>query len=165
MTTFSTLSFADHVDPRELQLKSAFIFKLAKFVQWPDGSYLKNQQTFNICIADNFEFTQSLTSSSQYRKIKNKTVRTWNVLKVDTINFCQIIYFHDTNPSDTKAYLDKIEGMPVLTIGSSTDFSKSGGIIRFAQKKNNISFEINNSLAKSNGLDINAHLLRLSDVK
>lgn len=159
---------AENVDLRELQLKSAFLYKISKFVQWPSELVTKDngsQQSFNICVANNIEFYDFLTSSTKNRQLKNKTIRIWNVLTVDNPQFCQLIYLHDTNVSDTKLFLNQLANKPVLTIGSGSSFTELGGMIRFVQRKNNIGFVINNSLAKNVKLKINAHLLRLSEVK
>jgi hypothetical protein len=55
-----------------------------------------------------------------------------------------------------------VKGSAVLTVGESSDFAESGGMIRFCMDGNKIRFEINLAAVNAAKLKMSARLLTLA---
>ena len=58
--------------------------------------------------------------------------------------------------------LERLQGLPVLTVGDSEQFAQQGGMIGFSLQDNKVRFEINLGAAQQAGLKISSRLLTLA---
>ena len=76
----------------------------------------------------------------------------------------RVLYIATSEKERYRSVLDLIAEEPVLTVGESAEFTKSGGIIGFSVKDSKVRFKINVSAAAKVGLDISSKLLKLADL-
>ena len=60
--------------------------------------------------------------------------------------------------------IDRLRGLPVLTVGESEGFAAQGGCVNFYIEANKIRFEVNLQAAKQQHLRISAKLLALARI-
>ena len=79
------------------------------------------------------------------------------------IDECDALYIDDTISTDeTSRLLDKVGGMPILTVGESAVFWSEGGVIRIKEVDHRLVFDINLDSAGKVGLSFRSKLLRLA---
>jgi hypothetical protein len=152
---FVTLPSTTFAADREQALKTAYIYQISRFVDWPNIS----APSFNICILSNNDFFQTTSTFFKRKRIHKKPV---NLIKVDSDNIpttCQVVFI-DKTYSNIK--LDTHSG--VLTISDKKDFSVNSGAIELFIVQNKLRFSINNSIAQKSGLRIRPQLLDLAQV-
>ena len=57
-----------------------------------------------------------------------------------------------------------VRGRPILTVGDTEGFARSGGMIRFITERNIIRLRINMDESRAVGIAISSRLLRAADI-
>jgi len=144
----------------QYQVKAAFIFNFAKFVDWPADAF-GDGGTLVVGVVGDDPFGGALErlngSTANGRRLQIKRLRSGDNLRV-----CQILFISNSEGRNLGKILDSIKGSSVLTIGEMSQFSQSGGIIRFLIQDNKVRFEINVRAAGQARLSISSKLLALS---
>jgi hypothetical protein len=144
----------------EYQVKAAFIFNFAKFVDWPsDASGNGGALVVGVVGEDPFggALDQLNGNTVNGRRLQIKRMR-WG----DDLRGCQILFISASEGKHLGKILESIKGTSVLTIGEMPQFNQSGGMIRFVIQDNKVRFEINAAAAGQARLRISSKLLALS---
>src|SRR5258705_11226222 len=130
--------------PTEYQIKAAFIFNFAKFVEGPAAAFPKASSPIVVGVLGENPFHDALEKT-----IKNKTVDEHPVVirefraATDMTN-CHILFISSSEKARLPQILKQLNGRSVLTIGEMPGFTEAGGIINFVLEGSKIRFQINN---------------------
>jgi hypothetical protein len=80
----------------------------------------------------------------------------------DDLRGCQILFISNSEGRNLGKILDSIKGTSILTIGETSQFNQSGGMIRFVIQDDKVRFEINAHAARQARLRVSSKLLALS---
>jgi hypothetical protein len=149
----------------EYEVKAAYIFNFAKFIQWSDDSFSSDDSYFVIGIYGENPFGKVLDRTLKGRSIHN---RKWLIKYYDNpekIDSCHILYVSDVSKTECLNIIKSIKEKPILTIGNNIDeFCELGGIINFTKQYSKYRFEINNNAAIRVKLSISSKLLSLAKI-
>lgn len=145
----------------ETRLKSIWLEKFSKFIEWPANDSL---DYFTITILGEGVINGYLEEIYKNRTIKNKPVKIKVIDKVDSLEACNILFVNAEQAKELDKILDKVKSKPILTIGDTQGFAKQGVIINFYLEQNKVRFELNISAAKSSGLDVDFRLLEAAKI-
>lgn len=142
----------------EYRVKAAFLLNFAMFVDWPPGT-VGRELIIGIIGEDPF--------ASTINSLKGKTVKGIPVVirRYDSVGEALEAHILYISPSERQALgqiLKTTRGKPVLTVGDSRGFMRSGVMINMLVIQKRIGFEINNQAANQAGLHISSHLLKLA---
>lgn len=152
----------EDTQPTEYQIKAAFIFNFAKFVEWPAAAFEKASSPIIVGVIGENPFQDALEKT-----IKSKTVDEHPVIimqfraATDATN-CHILFISSSEKARLPQILKQLKGRSVLTVGEMPGFTEAGGMINFVLEGTKIRFQINNDTANSVGLKISSKLLRLA---
>ncbi|WP_456373662.1 YfiR family protein [Thiolapillus sp.] len=147
----------------EYRLKAALIYKLTRFVEWPDA---KNQteEDFGICILGRDDFGGALDALEK-RTVNEHPIRIHRFVQSEAVDArCQILFISESKRPFLRKILRFVSQYPVLTISDMEGFARRGGMIEFTQGEKRIGFRINLGQAVSAGLKIAAPLLDLAAI-
>ena len=148
----------------EQKIKVALVYKLGKFVYWPDSPLQQQNKVFTICVLGNDPLNPAFMILEN-RKIGVLPIKIEYVEQsIDIDNGCRIAFITESKRAFLKNILQRLDNRPVLTISDSHGFAESGGIIELRQEASRIGFTINLNSARRAGLEIAAPLLELSTV-
>jgi len=150
--------------PLEFQVKAAFLYNFAKFVEWPREAFRDADAAFVICVVDDEEFADALDRAIQGKTVDGRGFQVRRLPASDPTDFCQILYLGAAGSSRLAGLLETLRGAPVLTVGDALGFIRHGGIINFIVRDNRLRFEINPDAASRAGLRISSKLLTLASV-
>jgi hypothetical protein len=77
---------------------------------------------------------------------------------------CHVLFISNSESARLPQILAALQAKPVLTVGESDSFSKSGGMIRFVTERNRIRMRINLAAATAAHLTISSKLLRPAEI-
>jgi hypothetical protein len=145
----------------EYRVKAAFLYNFAKFVEWPDQEKADPCLPIIIGILGDDPFGPELDT------IRKKTINSHHITikhfdKSEDITGCHLLFISHTGLDEIRKALQKTNSRPVLTIGETEGFARSGGVIGFIEQQNKIRFEINRAAAARAGLTISSKLLKLA---
>lgn len=142
-------------DSREYSVKAAYLYNFAKFIEWP-----KSDKVLDICVLGDNPFGNSLRLLEK-EKAGDRAIRVYNKTTRDTIGRCDMIFISKSSDAldDIFAYL---RGKPVLTVGESDDFARTGGMIGFVMVHGRVKLEINSGAIAAAGLTVDPTLLEIA---
>lgn len=145
--------------PTEQQLKTAFLFNFAKFVDWPAGSDRSTTGTFDLCIGGTEQFAVAREFLAG-KTLRGRRVEVRSVQSAADMAGCQLL-FVSAKMIQLERTLEQLEG-PVLTVGESDTFIPNGGMINIVRADNRLHFEIERGAGARAGLHFSSQLLKLA---
>ena len=147
---------------REYEVKAAFIYNFAKFVEWPPED-ARNTEPITIAVVGKNPFGDALDLLRE-KTIGDRKIVVKRFARVDDIVKCHILFICASENQRLPHILKITEKWHVLTIGDVTGFAQSGGIINFIIVDDKVRFEINVDAAQRAGLKISSQLLKLASI-
>lgn len=149
---------ADDNDIHEDEVKAAFVYNFAKFVEWPKD--IINGQ-INLCISGESPLGFSALKTIDGRTAQDKQLVTKLLNKSDDLKGCHIVFIAGSEHGRMSQLLKLAHQQHALTIGDMDGFTK-GGAIGLVKADEKIRFNINLLAAKEAGLTISSRLLSLA---
>jgi YfiR/HmsC-like len=146
----------------EYQVKAAFLFHFAQFVDWPPEAFKDAATPLTYCTVGEDPFHGALDASLNGKAIDGRPARVLHFRQVQEIQGCQILFLGTSERKFISATLANLKASPVLTVGESENFVQQGGMIGFFLEDNKVRFEINLDVADRAKLKISARLLALA---
>jgi len=151
----------EHGFEREYEIKAAFVYNFAKFVEWPENKFKNPKAPVVLGILGSSPIGTALES------LENKTVRGRQltiqpVAAPKNLSQYHMLYICESEKSDLKRIIEHLGSQSILTISDIQDFNKTGGHINLVIRQNKIRFIINSGAAKKANLKISSRLLKLS---
>jgi hypothetical protein len=148
----------------EYAVKTAMVYKLTKFINWPDVAFAEEGSPLNICVAKGSSFAKPI-QSLQGRVVRGHAIEIilFKYLSAEEQQ-CQVLVISRKEAKQADQLLLAVAEKPVLTIGDSDGFAEQGGIIGLELEQSRVSFAINVEAGQQAGLSINAQLLQLAKI-
>jgi len=150
--------------PSEYQLKAAFLYTFAKFIDWPSDSFATDHSSFAICILGVDPFGSTIDDTLRGKAIGDHPVVIERAKEPSEVRHCQIVFISSSEKSRLPEVLMALQGANVLIVGETERFADSGGTIQLILDQNHIRFAINTNAAESAGLRISSKLLALAKI-
>lgn len=144
---------------QEYQIKAAFLYNAAKFIEWPPESSASG--SFVIGIIGDDPFGNVLDDLSS-KTIRGKKIVIRRFSSLDKVRDCQLLFIPATERRRLSAVLSTSRDYAVLTVSDLDGFAKSGGMIEMAMDKGRLGFDVNNQQVRKQGLKISAQMLKLA---
>jgi hypothetical protein len=162
----STVGFAallSQAPPRdEYQVKAAFLFNFAKFVEWPGDAFPDGGAPLVIGVVGNDSFGATLEQTVSSKNVNNRQLSIRRLKWGQNLKGCHILFVSSSERRRAGQIVESLKGASVLTVGEMDQFNQQGGIINFLMEENKVGFEINASAAEQSRLKISSKLLALA---
>jgi len=162
----SSMGYAADTDlsvNKEYQVKAAFMYNFAKFVEWPEHAFPDDSSSIILCVLGENPFGTAINSiDGKIAEGKRLEVRLYENL--EDIGQCHILFISSSKAEELPVILASLKNRSVLTVGDIEDFAKRGGVINFITKNNRIHFEINVNAAQRAHLKISSKLANLAKI-
>jgi hypothetical protein len=149
-------------DADEYVVKAAFLYHFAQFIDWPPGALDSADNSIKLCIFDDEPHRQELRSTIEGKLIGGRIFHVVAISQVQEMKDCSILFLSRDEARRQTAIVKSLRGIPVLTVGETTNFLSDGGMIRFHLEEGKIRFNINLQAAESSHLKIGSRLLILA---
>ena len=143
----------------EAQVKAAFHYNFAKYIQWPTLDGRSNALSIGIVGADRFR--DVLGSIVSGKTVNGRDIDVRQVLDEEDVRAYHIIFIA-AESRRTADVIERVARAGVLTVGETPQFLQEGGVIQFYLRDNRVRFQINAAAANNAGLRISSQLLSLS---
>lgn len=142
----------------EYEVKAAFLYNFAKFVEWP----AKPSGTVKLCLVGADPFDGAL-AAFENRPVGDRRFVSGHVgLRSDAeLQGCDMLYIARSEQERLASLLQAVRGAPVLTVGDGANDSRQGVMINFYLDQGKVRFEINPEAARRAGLKLSAKLIQL----
>ncbi|MBN2427586.1 MAG: YfiR family protein [Deltaproteobacteria bacterium] len=145
----------------EEQVKAAYIYNFAKFVQWPETAFLSANEPLRICFVGSEDLFKAMESLSD-KTIQGRPLKISKRSTLKTTPDCHILFISRHYQGEAWQELKKNIFTPVLTIADFDSFVSGGGIIELVREGSKIRFAVNIAAARQAGLNLSSKLLKLA---
>ena len=150
--------------PGEYQLKAAFLFNFAKFIDWPATSFSSPQSPFIVCILGTDPFGHAMDDVLRDKSIDNRPVVISRLKNITEAKQCHMVFVSQSETARLADIIQELRGARILLVGESDGFAAAGGMIQFTREDNHVRFLINSDAADRAGLKVSSKLLSLARV-
>ena len=149
---------------KEYEVKAAFLFNFAQFVEWPAEAFESPQMPVGIGILGDDPFGDILEQTIRGETVKGRPIVVHRSKQIENLKHCHLLFVGRSEKGRLAHIFAVLEGAHCLTVGETDQFARAGGIIIFRLQGTNIRFEINVDAARHSGLRISSKLLRLATI-
>jgi len=148
--------------PTEYQIKAAFLFNFAKFVEWPPEAFPGTNSPIVIGVLGPNVFGDNLEKIIHDRRVNNRPFQFKNFTSPEEAAHCHILFISSSEKDNFKKILHALNRASVLTVSETEGFIQAGGMVNFTIEDSKIRFQISDEAAKKAGLRISSKLLSLA---
>jgi len=147
----------------EYEVKAAYLYNFARFVEWPSSPAAPASKALTICILGHDPFGDAFATIAG-KKVRGRTIVIERRPPGDRPDSCDILFISASERRRLPQLLKGLGARAILTVSDVDGFSQTGGIIRFAFDGNRVHFEINVDAADRANLTLSSKLLKLARV-
>lgn len=148
--------------PGEYEVKAAFLYNFAKFVEWPSTAFPGPDSPMIIGVLGEDPFGKELDLTVAGKLVQGRPLQVRRWRRIENVESCHILFFSSSERRAVPELLGRLQSAPVLTVGEQEQFIAQGGMISFLLEENRVRFDINNLSARNAGLKISSRLLALA---
>jgi hypothetical protein len=148
--------------PAEYEIKAAFIYNFAKFVQWPPARG-QPEAPLIVCVIGEDPFGPAL-DTIDHKVAQGHELQVRRRVRMEDAKSCHILFVAASERGRLASILRAVSDASVLTISDIDRFAEAGGVIGLYDIDNKVQFSINLEQARSALLQINSQLLKLAKI-
>lgn len=146
----------------EYQVKAAFLYNFAKFVDWPAEAFAGSNGKLVIGVIGDDPFGGALDQAINGKTVNGRSLVVHRLKWGQDLRSCHVLYISSSERTRLRQIVESLRGASVLTVGEMGQFNQQGGIINFILEANKVRFEINSRGADQARLRISSKLLSLA---
>lgn len=146
----------------EYQVKAAFLFNFAKFIEWPAKAFSDAGAPLQMGVLGKDPFGDILDSAVQGKTINGRSVVVKRSKDLSDLASCHILFIGPSEKDRVLQILDYSKISGTLTVSEIAGFAQKGGMIALVKDGDKVRFEINEGAAKRSGLSVSSKLLKLA---
>ena len=146
----------------EYDVKAAFLSNFTQFVKWPAAAFIDAGAPFAIGILGDDPFGGSLEKIVKGQAVAGRKIVIRRGRRSEDVRSCQVVFIAKSERRRIAELIAGLQGVSILLVGESEQFTHQGGAIGFAMEGDKVRFEINAGSAQRAGLELSSRLLRLS---
>lgn len=155
---------ATEVSPtREFQIKAAFLYNFAQFVEWPPNTFETDESPLVIGILGMDPFGTFLDDLVKGERVNGRTLLVERYATVDEMGECHVLFVSGSEGNRIDEVATRLKGRHILTVCDWEAYARQGAIVWFAMERNRVRLRINLDAAKAAGLTISSKLLRSAE--
>jgi hypothetical protein len=145
----------------EYELKAAFLYRFASFVEWPHG-FARNSLCIGVIGRD--PFGAELDRVVLGRTVNGLPFRIRRFKSGQDVRGCEIVFISSSESSRLPSVLERLKGTPTLTVGDVPEFCDNGGMVNLRLSGDHVHLQINLEAAARSNLQLSSKLLNLASV-
>ena len=150
--------------PTGYEVKAAYLFNFAKFVEWAPDAFPSPHSPFVVCVLGPDPFGNILDDALQGKTVGDRAFTVERLKDKSDVRHCQMVFVGYFESAHLAEILEGLRGAHVLLAGESNKFAVSGGTIEFTLEDNHVHFTINTDAANRSGLKFSSKLLALARI-
>jgi hypothetical protein len=148
----------------EYQVKAAFLFNFAQFVEWPREALDGADSPIVIGVLGENPFGDYLDELVRNEQINGHPLHVRRFARVEEVGPCHILFVSRSEAAKLERIIAALRGRPLLTVGEMENFCRLGGIVRFTTESGRIRLRISVETARASRLVISSKLLRWATI-
>ena len=148
----------------EYEVKAAFLYNFAKFIDWPQESGAEPKQPFVIGVLGEDPFGQVLDETVAGKQVRGRGFVVKRFLSANDLEPCHILFIAASERRHLDPIFARLRSRATLTVSEVEGFAESGGMINFTIDALRVRFEINLVVLEDARLKANSQMLNLARI-
>ncbi len=148
----------------EYQVKAAFLYNFAKFVDWPALTFKTDKDPLRICVLGQDPFGSALGNAVGGKTVLGRPFVLTEISSGGQVTDCQILFISSSERKHLRSIFAELRTTGILTVGETDGFAAEGGIVNFKLSDGRVRLEINIEAAGQAKLRINSSVLSLAQI-
>jgi len=144
------------------QVKAAFLYNFAKFVEWPGAAFDSADAPFVLGVLGSDSVGAAARELLRGKTVKGRPLVVREVADPEAARGCHLLFVGRNEEGRLEAILAALRGAPVLVISDMERFAERGGMIELLTVGQKIRFVIDAAAARAAGLTLSSQLLELA---
>lgn len=163
LVLFPSLAGGAYAQSGEGEVKAAFVYNFAKFVDWPAEALGAAGSPLQICSLGSAgdPFLASLPKL-EGKQAHGRDIKVRQLAGRDSLKGCQMVVVGESENPRLPEILKSLAGQPALSVGAGERFTEAGGMIGLVTAGNKVQFEINLEAAQRANLRLAAQFVSLA---
>lgn len=152
--------------PDEHEVKAAFLYKFALYVDWPSRAFVDDEDPFIIGISGPASRLALVEAVARGRHIKDRPIQVRAVHSAHDLAGVDLLFVARTERHNTAGLIDSVSGQPVLIVteDEGSRVLKQGSAINFVIDDGRVRFDVGLGNGTEHGLHFSAQLLRVARI-
>ncbi len=146
----------------EYEVKAAYVFNFAKFVEWPSSAFPAKNSPITIGVIGNDEFGTLLENIVKGKTIRERPIAVRLLKWPADLQSIHMVFVSASEQKLLKQINEKMLDRPVLTVTETEEGLQAKGIMNLIVEGGKVQFEIDIAGAERAHLQISSKLLRLA---
>jgi hypothetical protein len=148
----------------EYQVKAAFVYTFAKFVEWPPQAFSSPASAMTICILGEDPFGRFLDDAVKGKSIGDRPLAVLRLTDLPMGHECKILFIASSERRRMQTLLASIAPLGLLTVGDTPDFAAQGGVIGLRLDGERIRLSVNLTAAEKANVRVSSRVLSLATI-
>jgi hypothetical protein len=148
----------------EYQVKAAFLYNFAKFVEWPPDAFQSDKSPIALCVFRYDPFGSALDEIVAGQTINDRRVVVQRINELPALKACQIVFVSNREDKNLLEILNSLKGTSALVVGESEHFAEHRGGIQFFIENKQLRFAVNVDAIQTARLKVSSKLLALARI-
>lgn len=148
----------------EYQVKAAFLFNFAQFVEWPTNTFPETRTPLVIGVLGQDPFGGYLDEIVRGERVNNRPLTVQRYRRVEEIKTCHVLFISRSEEDRLDQILASLKYRKILTVADADSAARRGVMIRFVTEQRKIRLKVNLEAARAANLTISSKLLRLAEI-
>jgi len=149
--------------PSEYEVKAAFLYNFAKYVQWPPSARSDSNGPFVIGVLGKDPFGPILDRAMNGQSVQGRAIVVRRFVRIEEIE-CDLLFVSSSEHQNLQKIFDALHRRAVLTVGDSHQFAELGGMFNLTTEESRIHFEMNPEAIQRAGLKAGSQLFRFARI-
>jgi hypothetical protein len=145
--------------PSEYEVKAAFLFNFAKYVEWPEGTFAGPADRIVLCVLGENPFGTLLENVVKDKKVNGRELA---LRETKSTAGCHVVFIAASERERLDEILGRLADRPVLTVSDAESVADRGVILGLTLRENRVRFEVNLIAARRAGVKLSSQLLKVA---
>ena len=146
----------------EHQVKAAFLYKFAGFVDWPAASFARPDAPLTIAVAGAETVAAELVQATTGRTVEGRTVTVKRVKSGESLAGVHILFVGKAESARLNQWVQSARPNAVLVVTESDGALAQGSVINFVIADRRVRFEVALDSAEKSKLKLSSRLLAVA---
>jgi len=144
----------------EYLLKAAFLYNIAKFVEWPTTATPDSSAPIIFCMVGE-AFGEAIESVNR-KQVQGRPIAVKRDPSIQSVKDCHLLFISETEFGKSAATLAAVKGSPVLTVCDAAQCTEQGVMVNLRLTDNKVKLEINVDAVQLAPIKISSQLMKLA---
>jgi hypothetical protein len=152
----------EHKTALELQVKAAFLYKFAGYVEWPADAFPAADTPVTIGVVNDEAMAEALSKLVAGRTSSGRPVAVAALKPGEPIPAVHLLFIGASEEARLKAEVQAVAGRPILVVTEQEGAFAHGSMINFVLARGRVRFEVALKAVEANGLTLSSRLLSVA---